>query len=162
VVAAFALVASIGLTQSPAGATASDSQGWTYRSSSDCTWGGGWTGWPYGDNAGLAGRTESFRDQQYWFPPWLHVDCDQWWDRPAGYVALKVDLMKWNGSSWGVCAWTTWIYNANNTHAVDYSYVYPLGSAPCGAGYYYTATLHYQLHDAWHGGGLATGYVWSA
>lgn len=93
---------------------------------------------------------------KYYYPI-IGIQCYTEWSRPAGYIALRYTLLKWNGSSWAVCAGIGWYYNSVVAKKLTASYNY--GTRPwCGSGYYGTMSDGYVYNGAWHGGSLWSGY----
>jgi hypothetical protein len=84
-------------------------------------------------------------------------DCQTDLSRPAGYLATRFTLYKWNGSSWAACQSFNYHYNSTNTH--QFAIYKDFGSkAPCGAGTYNTFAESYVLNGgSWFGGGLWSG-----
>lgn len=135
----------------PAWADAKSSTGFVYRTGdADCTEGNATT--DHGPT--MAGYSWSYLAYTY---AWYYVDaCAQWWHRPPGNVAVKVNFYRWTGSAWGLCAWTDWIYNGSQ--AFNAVYGWNFGSPPCGAGYYLTQTGAYNYNGGWNGGWLNSEY----
>jgi hypothetical protein len=77
-----------------------------------------------------------------------------------GYLAVRLELWRWTGSSWAVCTagGTGWTYNSNWGYTVSVSRSY--GTAyPCGSGYYGTMAYTYVWNgSSWNGGSIWSGY----
>jgi hypothetical protein len=79
------------------------------------------------------------------------------------YAASKVEVYKWNGTSWGLCRSSDWKYGYTGTNQwgsfgpgqiLDYG-----GTASCGVGYYGTFAYSYVWSgSSWLGGRLWSGY----
>jgi hypothetical protein len=73
------------------------------------------------------------------------------------YAAVKLDVLKWNGSAWFVCRATNWEYGytgVNQWGPYGPSQVFNYGgAASCGAGWYATRAYAYVSDGtAWRGG----------
>jgi hypothetical protein len=73
------------------------------------------------------------------------------------YAAVRLDVLRWNGSSWYVCRSTDWTYgytSVNQWGPVGPSQVYNYGgAASCGVGWYATRAYAYVSDGAaWRGG----------
>jgi hypothetical protein len=78
--------------------------------------------------------------------------------RPAGSLALRLQTWRWNGSAWGVCVDSGYIYNSSATYGLGAWYTYG-SQTPCGDGYYGTMGYGYQYNGGWKGGAEWSGYV---
>lgn len=80
-------------------------------------------------------------------------------------AAVRLDVFKWNGSSWFVCRSTDWKYGPTGISGGDTggpygpSQVFDYGgSAACGAGFYGTRAYAYVLDGTvWRGGAVWSG-----
>jgi hypothetical protein len=87
--------------------------------------------------------------------------CSSELSKPAGYIAGRVKVWKWNSRTeeWEVCRRTDWKYNAERTdeHVVRARLVHRSGRW-CGRGYYGTEAQG----SVWHNGEWnTTPWVWS-
>ena len=83
------------------------------------------------------------------------IPCITVWNRPADKLRVSWEWLKWDGSDWGVCAYSSWEYNTGVVNSVeDY---YDFGSSPwCGSGNYGNFGNGWlkDLSDDWQGGSL--------
>ncbi len=79
--------------------------------------------------------------------------CSRTWGRPTNQIRVKVDLYKWNGSSWVACyPATSWSYNPATSTSRYQSVGYV---AVCGAGWMAgLATGHVYNGSTWNGGSV--------
>jgi hypothetical protein len=93
--------------------------------------------------------------------------CGATLTKPDGHAAVRLDVYKWNGSSWFVCRSTDWEFGAtgilrSGDIVTDFgpSVVFDYGGASaCGPGYYGTLAHAYVWDGAaWRGGSVWSGY----
>jgi hypothetical protein len=86
------------------------------------------------------------------------IICGDFSPVPGGYMRLKIQYLKWNGSIWGFCGETPTYYN--NVNASEFNLTegnHPNGSAPCGAGSYSVQGVGAVLvNGTWYGGPIQT------
>jgi hypothetical protein len=85
------------------------------------------------------------------------------WQRPAGYIRVRANLMRWNTKreEWRLCLSYSWSYNSSSVNEwTAYAYF----NTPCGSGYYGTwgyAQVYYN--SKWRPadqGPIWSGYHW--
>lgn len=141
-------------TATAVAAGSSSRDGYTYRSASDCQWTKSVIGTTDGGRLGVSGT--STKDLHLW-TPWGGVNCGQRQaTAPAGQLALRLELWKWNGSEWNLCATSDWDYNETRTN--DYNILAVIEDGPpCGRGWYGLNTYGYEYNGEWHGGIIYSG-----
>lgn len=149
------LVASVALFGAPQAALADSKTvgGWTYQSNLDCPHIRG----TISNNARPRMDSTASID---WFTQPLQVpsNCsDQWYKALPGYLTVRQDLAKWNGSQWTWCNFGPFVYNQTHSHNVSTGFGWQ--SPPCGAGYYYAAPGSWFYNGGWHGGMTFTQYI---
>ncbi|MER6632346.1 hypothetical protein ABT301_29705 [Streptomyces sp. NPDC000987] len=145
--------ASIMLTASPASAHYVYEGGWTYRTDYDCTANRSET------SHGRYGDGYSRSDVAAWEASPIGQCTYLSW-RPAGYIATKLVLYKWNSTKkkWAACYKSKWYYNTKNKHKIDLRVTYKNGGrGACGPGWYNTLAIGVQKNGDWHGGGIWSG-----
>lgn len=96
-----------------------------------------------------------------------NFDDNNWDDghtQPPGELAVRSQLMKWNGQSWQVCRDTGYIYNSVTTYGLGV-----IGhwiDRPCGNAYYenWTSSFAWDNGNAqWKGGTIFSGFfLWNS
>jgi len=85
------------------------------------------------------------------------VQCFYQWLRGPGYLRMKYDLLKWNGSAWGYCRGINYYYNQTTVNIFDV-YTNWGTQPPCGSGYYGTMSYGAVLVNGnWRGGSMWSG-----
>lgn len=128
-------------------------RGNVYASSTNCTW-------SRADKSHGTGGGQHYaftRSTYAQFTPWGDLHCGRNWDRPPGYIAVKYNNLKWNGSRWQLCTYTRWIYNPVTRH-YHQTRVNSGASPPCGRGYYGTMAFSSVYNGGWYGGRMWSGY----
>lgn len=125
-----------------------------YASSTNCT--GARSETSHGDGGGYS-KADVFSWYRMEAPMAGGYDCESNWSRPAGYLATKYQLFKWDGAKWAECKYTDYYYNSSSTH--QYAIYTNFGDkAPCGAGTYNTMATSYVLNGGqWFGGSVWSG-----
>ncbi|MDP9848679.1 hypothetical protein [Streptosporangium lutulentum] len=92
--------------------------------------------------------------------------CGTGLTKPDGSARVRLEVLKWNGSTWNVCRSTAWKYGPTGISGGDVggpygpSQVFDYGgSSSCGPGFYGTRA-YAQVHDgsAWRGGSVWSGH----
>ena len=78
-------------------------------------------------------------------------------DRPAGNLAVALQVDHWNGSAWVPCRSTGFYYSGGTTSAMGVGWNFG-SSPPCGTGYYGTWANTYAYDGGWRGGWNWSGY----
>jgi hypothetical protein len=87
----------------------------------------------------------------------LHAICLTAKNMPVGYLALKRQIWRWNGSAWKLCAGSGWIYNSSKTSYMQ-SFRQWKSGMPCGAGWYNNLGYGYAyVNGIWYGGNRWSG-----
>lgn len=151
--ALFLSIAILGVSQGSAAANYVYEKVNTYQSDTNCTSGRSETSHGANNNGYFKADTTS---RYNFFTVWGPINCGKDWNRSAGQIATKIDIYKWDGYQWLLCAATDWLYNGG-VQAFD-SYYVNSGYLFCGVGYYGTIANGYVWNNAWYGGGVWSGY----
>ena len=84
----------------------------------------------------------------------LQADCQGSMNRPAGYISARIQVYKWNGTSWALCTQLPTRYNSGTANKLVTSRTYAL--TPCGPGSYRAGSVGYVYNGAWNGGRVVT------
>jgi hypothetical protein len=79
------------------------------------------------------------------------IPCGWFLDRPPGYLAVKWELYKWNGSAWQLCNYIGWEYNGSTTSHLSREKELA-GYNICGYAYYGVFGGGYTYNGGWKGG----------
>ena len=98
----------------------------------------------------------ALRNYHWWcFNPGGGEVCDWFgFNLSEGKLALRLQLWKWTGSQWAVCADTNWMYNTATAWRMDFQGWTTL----CGSAYYGNMTNAFAWIGNWIGGGMWSGY----
>lgn len=81
---------------------------------------------------------------------------------PAGWLALREQLLVWSGSGWGICDDSGYYYNNTPAAYIYYQSNNGYGPHPCGVGFYGLFTSFFAWDGStWRGGSVWSGYLYS-
>ena len=127
--------------------------GFTYTSDHDCTWNR--SEMSHGNGGGYSeARVAAKKKNEF-----INLTCFNPFHRPANHLKVKYKLYKQSGSSWNLCAHTSWTYNNYSTTELTI-YTYHGASPVCGNGTYKTLSFGYlKNNNQWRGGSMTSGNV---
>ena len=87
------------------------------------------------------------------------VSCGGSWARPAGWLQVRNQLMRWNGSAWTVCRDSGWL--VSGAVATNFTDMRAWGVQPCGTGYYLANIGAYEYYaGSWNGGWTSSEWIY--